>query len=194
MPPTRIGHRLASLAVISVVLTVIGAACTAAPSSTVAEPATPPISASPTVAPTPEPTPSAAPTPVPTPAPTPFVAGTTAAPRVISVAMVDPFRFEPATITVQAGETIEFQLENVSVIPHDFTLGDEMAQAHHEAEMASGDMHHDRDANAIMVEPGRSGTLTYTFGAAGELLIGCHVPGHYDAGMRGTVEILASVP
>ena len=33
-------------------------------------------------------------------------------------------------------------------------------------------------------------TLVYTFDKAGTTIVGCHVPGHYAAGMRGTITIL----
>jgi len=32
-------------------------------------------------------------------------------------------------------------------------------------------------------------TLVYTFDHEGTLIIGCHVPGHYAAGMRGTITV-----
>jgi uncharacterized cupredoxin-like copper-binding protein len=43
------------------------------------------------------------------------------------------------------------------------------------------------DENAVAVGPGETAELTYTFHEAGELIMGCHVAGHYLAGMRGTI-------
>ena len=37
--------------------------------------------------------------------------------------------------------------------------------------------------------PASSGELTHTFDDAGTIEIGCHQPGHYDAGMTITVEV-----
>jgi uncharacterized cupredoxin-like copper-binding protein len=43
-------------------------------------------------------------------------------------------------------------------------------------------MDHDAET-AISLEPGESGEITYTFEDSGTIEIGCHEPGHYDAGM-----------
>ena len=32
-------------------------------------------------------------------------------------------------------------------------------------------------------------SLTYTFAGSGPFSFACHAPGHYEAGMKGTVEI-----
>lgn len=47
-------------------------------------------------------------------------------------------------------------------------------------------MHHDGDSEAITVDPGDRGELTYE---TGSVLIGCHQPGHYDAGMMVEVTV-----
>lgn len=140
-----------------------------------------------------KPEPTSAQTPGPTPAATTFLAGTAAAPRRIAVTMTDAFRFDPSDVTVQAGETVTFVLTNAGVIEHDFTIGDADAQERHALEMISGEMHHGVDPNALMVDAGSSGELTFTFGDPAEWLIGCHVAGHYDAGMQGKLHIVASL-
>lgn len=45
------------------------------------------------------------------------------------------------------------------------------------------------DADAITVEPGDTGELTHTFDESGEFEIGCHEPGHYEAGMKIDVTV-----
>jgi uncharacterized cupredoxin-like copper-binding protein len=52
-----------------------------------------------------------------------------------------------------------------------------------------GDMAHGHD-NAISVQPGKSRSLTMTFAEAGDILVGCHEPGHYDAGMKATLSVV----
>lgn len=114
--------------------------------------------------------------------------------RTVEVNMVD-IAFEPDTLEVAAGETVRFVFANTGDVAHDAFIGDEAAQAGHEQEMrqADSDEHdgaHDDDAeDAVTVEPGDSGELTYTFAGAGTLEIGCHQEGHYDAGMKITVEV-----
>ena len=50
-------------------------------------------------------------------------------------------------------------------------------------------MNHGAGGAAVSVEPDRIMTLEYTFSAAGEVLIGCHQPGHRDAGMKAVVHV-----
>ncbi len=45
------------------------------------------------------------------------------------------------------------------------------------------------EGDGITVDPDESGELTYTFDQLGTIEIGCHQPGHYDAGMRVTVTV-----
>jgi uncharacterized cupredoxin-like copper-binding protein len=108
----------------------------------------------------------------------------------IEVTLSDQMRIEPASMTVSAGVPVTFVVTNAGSIDHEFYLGDEEMQAHHEEEMADmgGMMGHNEDAG-ITVEPGQTKELTYTFDEPGEWLAGCHVPGHYPAGMKATITI-----
>lgn len=113
--------------------------------------------------------------------------------RVVTIVMHD-LSFEPNALTVKAGETIRFVVTNKSEIVHDFTLGDAATQAAHRKEMAemfekSAKVHHQDDPNAIMVEPGQTGEVTWRFTRAGSLEFDCNVPGHYEAGMRGAITV-----
>lgn len=110
-------------------------------------------------------------------------------PRTIQVGMTDELRFEPAEFTVQAGETVRFEVTNAGQIVHEFLIGDEAAQEQFEMEMSEGNgMAHETDAG-VSVEPGQSETFEYTFEEAGQLLAGCHEPGHYDGGMVATFTV-----
>jgi uncharacterized cupredoxin-like copper-binding protein len=55
--------------------------------------------------------------------------------------------------------------------------------------MTGGHSAHGGSDDALTVEPGKTGELQHTFDAAGETLIGCHEPGHYEAGMRVAVTV-----
>jgi uncharacterized cupredoxin-like copper-binding protein len=114
--------------------------------------------------------------------------GTSDAPRTIEVTMTDELRFDPEQITVSAGETIRFVVENPTTLEHEFVIGDEHEQEEHAAEMMGDGMMHD-ESNAVAVGPGQTEELIYTFDEPGELLIGCHVDRHYEAGMRGTIVV-----
>lgn len=45
------------------------------------------------------------------------------------------------------------------------------------------------EANAIGVEPGQTKELTFTFDEVGATLAGCHVAGHYPGGMKATITV-----
>jgi uncharacterized cupredoxin-like copper-binding protein len=107
----------------------------------------------------------------------------------LEVKLTDGFRLEPPAMTVPVGVPITFIVTNTGVIDHEFYLGDEAAQAEHEAEMvAMGGMSHD-EPEGIAVKPGETKELTYTFAEAGGALAGCHVAGHYGAGMKAEITV-----
>lgn len=112
-----------------------------------------------------------------------------AATRTIEVVTDDPYRFVPADLEVESGETVTFVVTNEGTREHEFVLGDEEYQEAHGEEMAAGGMHH--DGNAVTVAPGATERLTWTFPEEGEVLYGCHVAGHYDAGMVGAIRVSA---
>ena len=118
----------------------------------------------------------------------PMDAGT--ADRVVEISAGDNFRFDPESVTITAGETITFRVTNAGAIPHDFVLGDAASQDEHDIEMAnmSGDMMHD-EPNAFVLEPGETKEVTWHMTQSGEILFGCHQPGHYAAGMKGTITV-----
>jgi Cu+-exporting ATPase len=115
--------------------------------------------------------------------------------RTVAVETTDTLRFEPGAFTVTEGETIAFVITNSGALPHEFVIGDEGVQNEHEEEMAE-DAEEEMDEMgdkpyAVDVPAGETVTLVYTFDEAGSTLIGCHVPGHYGAGMKATVTIEA---
>ena len=92
-------------------------------------------------------------------------------------------------MTVRAGVPVTFVVTNVGALEHEFYLGDEAAQAKHEQEMLSmGGMRHD-EPEGIGVAPGKTKELTYTFASPGPMLAGCHVAGHYGAGMKSKITV-----
>ena len=105
--------------------------------------------------------------------------------RNIEVQATDGLAFSPNTFSVLAGETVAFDVSNPTSLPHEVVIGDASDQAHHEFEMATGTMH--PEGNFVEIPAGQSARLIYTFKQAGTLEIGCHVAGHFDAGMRGTI-------
>ncbi|MGH8537339.1 MAG: cupredoxin domain-containing protein [Gammaproteobacteria bacterium] len=111
--------------------------------------------------------------------------------RSIAVITSDAMRYDPPEITVRSGEIIRFEVKNDGKLRHEFMIGDATEQRTH-SEMMKRDpgMVHN-DPNTLTLEAGEGKTLVWQFGEAGELEIGCHVPGHYEAGMLARVRVIA---
>ena len=110
--------------------------------------------------------------------------------RVIEIEANDDFSFEPDPVDVGVGETVTFRVTNTGKLPHDFTRGGEATQDEHEqemADMADGPEH--GEANTMAVEAGETEEMTWTFDREGTVIAGCHVPGHYAAGMRAEIVV-----
>ena len=111
--------------------------------------------------------------------PSPAASGSTR----VEVVLTDSMAIELDTKTFPVGVPVTFVIANTGAADHEFYLGDEAAQVGHEAKMmANGGMSHD-DPAGIAVAPGETRELVYTFTKAGMTLAGCHVTGHYAAGM-----------
>lgn len=114
--------------------------------------------------------------------------------RVIEVTMTDN-AFDPEEFTVEVGEEVTFRFSNDGAMVHEAFIGTAEEQDAHHAEMAAGDMDdhddggHGEGGDAVTVDPGDTGELTHRFDEAGEVMIGCHEPGHYESGMVATINV-----
>lgn len=99
---------------------------------------------------------------------------------------IEHSRFDPATITVEPGSTVRFVVRNGDPIAHEFLIGDEAAQRRHET---GTEPEHGARPGELSIPPGETRITTYTFPSRGRLLVGCHLPRHYDYGMRGSITI-----
>ena len=88
---------------------------------------------------------------------------------------MDDFDFEPKTINVRTGSTVRFRFRNEGAFLHDAAIGDEAFQK------AVADGKANRDGPAV--RPKKTSEYVKTFSQPGQLLIGCHQPGHYGQGM-----------
>ena len=95
-------------------------------------------------------------------------------------------RFNPEAFEFQAGTTVTFVVENADPIDHEFILGDDGVQLAHER---GTEAYHPPRPGEMTVPAGEIATTTYRFTEAGELIIGCHLPGHYAYGMRALVRV-----
>ncbi|MFK0274544.1 plastocyanin/azurin family copper-binding protein [Ensifer sp. NPDC090286] len=98
--------------------------------------------------------------------------------------------FTPSTIKVRQGQTVHFAIKNAGELAHEFVLDDKATIQEHKITMEKfPDMEHD-DPNAIRLEPGKSGDIYWTFTNDGTFEFACLVPGHYDAGMHGPLDVV----
>ena len=96
-------------------------------------------------------------------------------------------RFEPDRIEVGPGEAVRFVVRNADPIDHEFILGDEVVQLLHER---GTEAHHPPRPGEMSVAAGMSAITTYVAPhEPGTVLLGCHLPGHWDYGMRADVVI-----
>ena len=119
--------------------------------------------------------------------------------RVIEVRMDDTMRFAPDTLEVQAGQAVLLRVSNAGRVPHELVLGTAEQIREHAQQMKQGQAHdhHAAGAAAIQVEPGKTGELVIRFAQPGRFEIACLIPGHYEAGMRGSLTVVtasAAVP
>ena len=111
--------------------------------------------------------------------------------RVIEVDVDNELAFQPDDFEVAQGEIVTFRITNTGDIEHEFVLGDEEAQQAMAEEMEAGNdhAHAGEMSNAVTIHAGETAELTWHFTEAGTVLVGCHVPGHWEAGMRGSVVV-----
>ncbi len=110
--------------------------------------------------------------------------------RTVRVEMVDQMRFMPAQVTVRRGEIVRFVPVNKGQVMHEMVLGtmDELKK-HAELMKKHPGMEHD-EPHMAHVAPGKSGEMGWQFTRAGDFFYACLIPGHFDAGMIGTVKVV----
>lgn len=131
--------------------------------------------------------------------------------RTVEVTMHDSY-YEPEEISVKEGETVRFVIRNAGDLVHEFNIGTPEAHEAHAPEMQMmvdhGVLEADRidwdaakrmqaemghgmheEPNSVLLEPGKTAEIVWTFPAHAEIEFACNVPGHYDAGMAGSITL-----
>lgn len=109
--------------------------------------------------------------------------------RTIPIVMSDSMRFVPDRIEVRLGETIRFTHENRGAVMHEMVIGTPAALAEHAELMERFPaMEHDEPWMAH-VPPGGRGEMIWQFNRAGEFRFACLIPGHFQAGMIGSITV-----
>ena len=137
--------------------------------------------------------------------------------RTIEIVMRDN-SYDPKEITIAEGETVRFVVRNAGEFVHEFNIGTKDMHIAHQPEMMrmmeQGVLEVDRinwekakhmhqamgmhrgaghgmheETNSVLLEPGKSGEIIWTFPSHADLEFACNVPGHYDAGMHGPIKL-----
>lgn len=129
--------------------------------------------------------------------------------RVIRIEMTDN-RYNTRRIQVRAGETIRFVAVNRGQFLHEFSFAPAEVHAAHRPEMAmmmehgmitpervvnlnmtmpGGHSMSHTAPNTVLVEPGKTGEISWRFNRAGTIEVACNIPGHYETGMRADLEV-----
>ena len=138
------------------------------------------------------------------PAPKPDLSrpGTPDSPRAVTVIMRD-YVFNPTPLYLVPGETVTFSVINGGLLPHEFVLGDASVQdawaTANSAAGPAGPLATAAPASVppgtggieLVLDPGQQATVTYPVPAGQPLQLMCHLPGHVERGMVGSV-ILAT--
>lgn len=112
--------------------------------------------------------------------------------RTIVVTMNDKMRFVPDRIEVREGETVRLLVRNAGKVLHELVIGTrEELQAHAALMRKFPNMEHDEPYMAH-VGAGKSAPLVWNFNRAGEFEFACLIAGHFEAGMVGTLRVMAT--
>jgi uncharacterized cupredoxin-like copper-binding protein len=95
-------------------------------------------------------------------------------------------RFDPGDYEFEAGSTVRFVIHNGDPIDHEFILGDHEVQVRHEN---GTEKEHGAIPGEVSIPPGETRTTVYTFSTPADLIIGCHLPRHFDYGMHAGVTV-----
>lgn len=109
--------------------------------------------------------------------------------RIVVVDMSDTMRFSPENLHVKQGETVRLVVRNTGKIRHELTLGTIADLKDHAALMLKHPNMQHTDPNMVQVEPGEVKEVVWKFSQAGAVDFACLQPGHFEAGMKGLVQV-----
>jgi uncharacterized cupredoxin-like copper-binding protein len=115
------------------------------------------------------------------------IAGDPKAARIVEIRMGDDMRFKPDRIEVREGDTIRFVVRNAGKVLHEMVIGTPRELEEHAALMRKfPTMEHDEPFMSH-VPAGKRGDITWNFNRPGTFQFACLIPGHFEAGMTGTI-------
>lgn len=109
--------------------------------------------------------------------------------RTVVVDMADTMRFSPDNLNVKQGETVRLVVRNTGNVRHELTLGTIADLKEHAALMLKHPNMQHKDPNMVQVNPGEVKEVVWKFSKAGKVDFACLQPGHFEAGMKGLVQV-----
>lgn len=123
--------------------------------------------------------------------------------RIINIKLYDNY-FEPKNIQVKKGETILFNIENLGQLVHEYSIATKKMHIKHQPEMLElfnkniltatkidkekiKFVHSHK--NSVLLEPQEEKKIIWKFDTTINLQAACNVPGHYEAGMAGDINL-----
>ena len=123
--------------------------------------------------------------------------------RIINIKLYDNY-FEPKNIQVKKGETILFNIENLGELVHEYSIATKKMHIKHQPEMLElfnkniltatkidkekiKFVHSHK--NSVLLEPQEEKKIIWKFDTTINLQAACNVPGHYEAGMVGDINL-----
>lgn len=100
-------------------------------------------------------------------------------------------RFTPDALQVRQGETVKLVMKNEGQMLHEFVIGTAKELEDHAALMVKFPNMEHSEPYMAHVNPGKTGSIVWTFNKAGEFDFACLIAGHYQAGMVGKITVLA---
>ena len=131
--------------------------------------------------------------------------------KIVKIAMFDNY-FQPKSLQLKEGETVKFIVKNHGEFVHEFNIATKDMHKSHGPEMLMMVEHgvieadkinwdaaksmqkkvghglHD-EPNSVLLEPGETGEIVWTFPTHAALEFACNVPGHYESGMVGKIKL-----
>lgn len=116
--------------------------------------------------------------------------------RVVELTMTEELTFEPAQVEVRRGEAVSFSIRNVSGEGHEAYIGTQEQQRLHDIEHSGLSPSEQAEVTHLLsgrhIAPFGTGVIEYAFQDPDldEIVIGCHYPGHYEAGMQVVITVV----
>jgi uncharacterized cupredoxin-like copper-binding protein len=106
--------------------------------------------------------------------------------RVITIGTSE-FSYMPNDITIKKGKKVTVILKNTDDIEHDFELETDKVQ------IFSTDIQHNHNDNNLVhihAQPKGKSKMVFAVLEKGNFVFKCTLPGHYEAGMHGTIKVI----